>query len=115
MGVGFGPPDDKQIQYQERFHYYNRGRWAPFCCRVLGMSVGQSWRWEIEVRGQELIITLPGTNYRAIYHKPDSSPQLVARSVPKGDEAAALVSREEFLAHASELANDKARELGWIV
>lgn len=64
------------------------------------MSVGQSWRWEIEVRGQELIITLPGTNYRAIYHKPDSSPQLVARSVPKGDEAAALVSREEFLAHA---------------
>jgi hypothetical protein len=78
------------------------------------MTVGQSWRWKIEVRGQELIITLPGTTYRAIYHKPEGSPKLVARSVPKYDESVALVSRGEFLAHALKIANDKARELGWI-
>ena len=79
------------------------------------MSVGQLWHWEIEVRGEELIITLPGTTYRAIYHKPESSPKLVARSVPTADQSIALVSRDAFLAHASKLAHDKARELGWIV
>ena len=86
-----------------------------FCRTVVDMSVGQSRRWEIEVRRQELIITLPGTNYRTIYHKPDSSPQLVARSVPKGDEGGCLSEPGGVSRSCFQLANDKARELGWIV
>jgi hypothetical protein len=76
------------------------------------MNVGQSWRWELEARGRELI-TLPGTSYRVIYCQHQNSPKLVTLIVPKGNERGALVSREEFLAPALRLANGKARELGW--
>jgi hypothetical protein len=62
------------------------------------------------VRGHQLIITLPGTSYR----KHPNSPKLVTAIVPKDNERGALVSREEFLAHAWKLANDKAREVRWI-
>jgi hypothetical protein len=79
------------------------------------MGAGQAWHWELEVRGRELIITLPGTSYRAIYHNSQNSRQLLAKIVPKADESGALVSKSEFLARALKLANDKARELGWIV
>lgn len=77
------------------------------------MNVGQSWRWELEARGRELIVTLPGTSYRVIYRQHQNSPKPVTAIVPKGNERGALVSREEFFARALRLANGKARELGW--
>jgi hypothetical protein len=61
----------------------------------------------VEVQGAEIIVTLPNTNYTVTYYKPSNSPQLLAKRFPGKD--------AEFLAHAWKLANDKARELGWIV
>ena len=75
--------------------------------------MAETIRLRIEVESDVIIITLPGTTLRVIYSKPKKSPGLVAFGV-HGDEDAAL-SQVDFLARAWRVANDKARELGWIV
>lgn len=60
----------------------------------------------IEVRGDLIVVTDSATQFFAIYAKP-SHPQLILRhSAPTGD---------DLLGRAWQAANDKARELGWIV
>ena len=44
--------------------------------------------------------------YHAIHHKPQDKPQLIVKGTPRGN--------YDFLTHAWEAANAKARELGWI-
>jgi hypothetical protein len=68
-----------------------------------------------EVRDDEIIVTLPGTSYSVTYFKPASSPQLLARQIAVKDDPRTALSLSEFLGRAWKLANDKARELGWIV
>ena len=60
-----------------------------------------------EVRDDEIIVTQAGSKFRAVYHKPDDQPQLIAKGTPHGN--------YDFLAQAWVAANAKARELGWIV
>jgi len=48
------------------------------------------------------------------YHKPANSPQLLARSFPRREDRRTSMSLADFLTAACKLANDKARELGWI-
>ena len=62
----------------------------------------------VEARDRDIIVTMPGTNLRVVYRKPDRAPQLVAR-------LDYLQNQQEFLTLAWKLANDKARELGWIM
>ena len=69
----------------------------------------------IQVVDNEIIVSLPGTSYSVIYYKPPDSPQLLGRNFPKQDDARVPLTQAEFLARAWRLANDKARELGWIV
>ncbi len=69
----------------------------------------------LEVVDDEIIVTLPGTNYTVTYFKPDRSPQLLARGIAEKDDPRTAMSLSEFLARAWKLANAKARELGWIV
>jgi hypothetical protein len=38
----------------------------------------------IHVWGGELIVTMPGSSFRAVYHKPANQPQLVAKQTPSG-------------------------------
>jgi hypothetical protein len=65
-------------------------------------------------RDDEIIVTLPGTTYTVTYYKPERSPQLLARHISDTDDKrVALLS--ESLARAWHTANEKARELGWIV
>ena len=61
---------------------------------------------QLEVWDDEIIVSLPGTSYGVTYYKPASSPQLLARTE---------LTQAEFLATAWRLANDKARELRWIM
>jgi hypothetical protein len=49
------------------------------------------------------------------YYKPAKSPQLLAKRFPAKDDPHAPMTHAEFLARAWKAANDKARELGWIV
>jgi hypothetical protein len=68
-----------------------------------------------EVVDDEIIVTAPFTSYSVTYYKPANSRHLLARKFTnKGDPQAPMISAE-FLAKAWRVANDKARELGWIV
>jgi hypothetical protein len=63
---------------------------------------------EVVVQGGDLIVTLPTSKFRAVYYKPAGQPQLILRERTKTDDY-------ELLADVWKAANDKARELGWIV
>jgi hypothetical protein len=65
----------------------------------------------VEVEDDSIIVTLPGTSFRVIYGKPCRGSNLVTLGVNKG----AGLSQADFLVRAWRVANDKARELGWIV
>jgi hypothetical protein len=69
----------------------------------------------VTVVDDELIVTLPGSYYSVTYYKPEGSPQLLAKNIADRDDLRLPMTGAEFLAKAWSLANDKARELGWIV
>jgi hypothetical protein len=69
----------------------------------------------VEVQDGEIVVTLPPTHYTVTYYKPSNSPQLRAKRFPGKDDPRARFTHAEFLSRAWKLANDKARELGWIV
>ena len=69
----------------------------------------------IEVRAQDIVVTMPGTSLRVVYRRPHRGSQLVARLDYFQDQQKGPITRPEFLTHALKAANDKARELGWIV
>ena len=49
------------------------------------------------------------------YHNPENSPELLARSLPRKEDRRVSMTLADFLTAAWKLANDGARELGWIV
>jgi hypothetical protein len=63
----------------------------------------------------ELIVTLPGSFYSVTYYKLPRSRQLLAKRFPMKDDPRVAMTVSEFLIRAWRAANDKARELGWIV
>jgi len=73
--------------------------------------MAETIRLRVEADDDNITVTLPGTTFRVIYRKEGSG--LVAFGV-RGDEDAGI-SQIDFLARAWRVANDKARELGWIV
>jgi len=73
-------------------------------------------RLYVEVHGDEIVVTLSGTSYRVVYRKPSSGkPGLMATSRSGRWEQGTPITQAEFNARASKAADDKARELGWIV
>jgi hypothetical protein len=60
------------------------------------------------VQDGAIVVTIPSSRFRAVYYKPHGQPQLILRERSKTDDY-------EVLAKAWRAANDKARELGWIV
>ena len=68
----------------------------------------------VQVVDDEIIVTLPGSRYSVTYYKPDSSPQLLAKNIASEDDPRAVITVSEFLSAAWWLANNKARQLGWI-
>ena len=69
----------------------------------------------VAVRGSEIVITASDSDYVMTYHKPACSPQLLARSFPRKEDRRVSMTLADFLTAAHKLANDKARDLGWIV
>jgi hypothetical protein len=70
-------------------------------------------RLEMKMEGSEFVITMPGTSYQVTFRKLADGPGLSASHNIR-DDRNAPITRSEFLAQAWRLANDKARELGWI-
>jgi hypothetical protein len=75
----------------------------------MGKTVGL----RVTVRDDEIIVTLPGTWFTAVYRKPVDHPELGLTQVV--DDRRTSLRKADFLVRASRLANGKARELGWIV
>jgi hypothetical protein len=69
----------------------------------------------VEVTGNNILVTLPGTGYSVTYFKPRGQLWLAARDIVHEDDLRIAMTSAEFLAKAWKVANDKARELGWIV
>ena len=59
----------------------------------------------VEVRGEDIVITVPGTDHLVLYSKRDGSVELSARK---------LFGPLDFRVRAWTLANHKAQELGWL-
>jgi hypothetical protein len=69
---------------------------------------------KVELKGDEIVVLKPGTDFLLAYCKRPDSPQLVlTRSWEKPTVTSPEIS--EFRAHAFQTAVSKARELGWIV
>ena len=70
----------------------------------------------VEVAGNEILVTLPGSRYSVIYFKRRGSSGLLAKDmVSRNDRRFPQMTASQFLRKAWTAANDKARELGWIV
>jgi hypothetical protein len=81
-------------------------------------NLARSWRstddLHVEVQGGEVMVTLPGTRYAATYYKPANSRQLHGKNFPEEVDRRSPISQAAFVGKAWKIANEKARELGWI-
>jgi hypothetical protein len=69
----------------------------------------------VEMQAGEIVVTMAGTNFKAVFQKFPGVPQLVANWHAIRDKRVAEAKRAQFLTSAWKLATNKARELGWIV
>ena len=73
-------------------------------------------RLSVEVQGDDIIVTLPGTSYVVTYYRAAAFPQqLLTKSRSGRKDEGAPMTQAEFHARAWKAANRKARALGWIV
>jgi hypothetical protein len=74
--------------------------------------MAQTIRLRVQVEDEGIIVALPGTTFRVVYHKTPDASGLVASAI-QTDKSAGM-SQFDFLARAWRVANEKAKELGWI-
>ena len=78
----------------------------------MGATMTNDLKFRVEAADEGVTVTLDGTNYMVRYRKADDQPGLRLFHT-RGDERAPIHDIH-FLARAWELANTKAKELGWI-
>jgi hypothetical protein len=69
----------------------------------------------VEVHGVEIIVALPHSTYSATYRKSTDSAHLIMTDASSPEAPGSTLTPAEFLGLAWQAANEKARELGWIV
>ena len=70
----------------------------------------------VEVQGDDIVVTLPGTSYVVTYYRAAAFPQqLLTKSHSGREDEDAPMTQAEFHARAWKAAIHKARALGWIV
>ena len=81
------------------------------------MVSAQGWRGsqllsmtdlDVDMTGDCIVVAEPESGFVAIYHRPTREPWLKLKQ-------RTLTTDQAFYARAFKAANDKARELGWIV
>ena len=73
-------------------------------------------RLSVEVQGDDIVVTLPGTSYMVTYYRAAAFPQqLLTKSHSGREDEGAPMTQTEFHARAWKAASHKARALGWIV
>ena len=73
---------------------------------------GPDLRVLVVLDGDTIVVTMPGTSYSVTYRKLND-PWLLASNIRDDHDSA--INKWTFRARAWVAANDKARELGWIV
>ena len=69
----------------------------------------------VEVHGDDIVVTLPGTSYVVTYYRAAAFPQqLLTKSHSGREDEGAPMTQAEFHARAWKAASHKARALGWI-
>jgi hypothetical protein len=81
---------------------------------VASNMIEPSERLRVEVLGAKILVILPATSYGVVYYKPANSPQLLVKNFLSKTDSGAPITQAEFLDRAWQVANAKARELGWI-
>ncbi len=66
----------------------------------------------VEMIGDQIVVTMPGTQFLAAYRRREGNAGLVARFI--SDDGHAAIPRSEFVALAWRHALAKARQLRWI-
>jgi hypothetical protein len=66
----------------------------------------------VEIRWNRIIVTMPGTSFSATYRREVSGMERIGL---KGSEFNDPTFFQDFIARADEVANEHARQLGWIV
>ena len=83
-------------------------------CRLAGEDGMTQWDlMKIEVQGADILVAMRGTCFRMKYRKQEA-PWLIAQEYGP-DDPGATITLSEFRALAWAAANEKARELGWLV
>jgi hypothetical protein len=67
------------------------------------------------VSGNQIVVVLTGSIYTVTYYKQRGSHGLLAKDIANKDDPRVQMTAAKFLAKAWKAANEKARELGWIV
>jgi hypothetical protein len=67
----------------------------------------------VEVKGGEILVTMPGTSLSVVYEKTEDN-QLLANSFSARKDENRKLSLPKFLALAWTAANEKAKQIGWI-
>ena len=67
------------------------------------------------VSRNQIVVVLTGSIYTVTYYKQRGSHGLLAKDIANKDDPRVPMTAAEFLAKAWKAANEKARELGWIV
>jgi hypothetical protein len=79
------------------------------------MSAVHDLAFRVRVLEDNIVVTLPGYTYAVTYYKPGGSPGLLMKYSVTENDVRLQMTGAEFLVEAWKLANNKARELGWIV
>jgi hypothetical protein len=67
------------------------------------------------VSGNEIVVVLTGSIYTVTYFMQRSSRGLLAKNIANKDDHRIPMTAGEFLTKAWKAANEKAKELGWIM
>jgi hypothetical protein len=89
-----------------------RKQWLSLDTAIRVIKSGNEVGLRVTVRDEAITVTLPGTWFMVTYRKFPGLPDLVATNVV--DDKRVALRKPDFLARASRIANNKARELGWI-
>jgi Holliday junction resolvase-like predicted endonuclease len=78
-----------------------------------GIALVQTAKIVVEVKGGEILVTMPGTSLSVVYEKTEDN-QLLANSFSARKDENRKLSLPKFLALAWTAANEKAKQIGWI-
>ena len=106
------PQDPLPEKLKMLLELFDAAQWHYHRTRELQGPTSDDDRLRIEVERDDLLVTLPGTSYAVKWCK--LANQLYCKEFPMEVDRRSPISQAEFIGKAWRIANEKARDLGWI-